>query len=238
MSTRTDRKMLFTGFGMLTAFTVILVLIFVPLFEAGNALNFMDALYNSVSKDSAYYIPKVQEENEKFAATQVEMNLALPDAEFAEVSRELLSKAIAGAGTVVPADASAPNKIVVSGKLGAILGAAMVDSDDMFHNRGEAVSARYGGRNARVATYTWWQLCAAMERDLNRQKLFAEAMFVSRVQKKAVECAYNYFGIEPLPISERWGTVVLSLIFYVFYTMWYGFAVMYLFAGASFRFEH
>ena len=231
MSTPEERKILLIGAGMLAAFTAVLVLIFLPLFAQGNALNLMDSLYNSVSKASAYYIEDVRKENEVFLDKAVELNLELPDADFAAVALPVLERAVGtatGEGT----------RVRVSGQLGKILAAALADADDMFHNRGEAVSGRYGGTDARVVTYTWWQICAAMERDLNRQKLFAEATFVSRVQKKAIECAYNYFGIEPEAIGERWGTVLLSLVFYVVYTMWYGFAVMYLFAGAGFRFGH
>ena len=61
---------------------------------------------------------------------------------------------------------------------------------------------------------------------------------VSAAQKRAVETVYNYYGIEPQRISDRFGIVILSLVFYVVYTVWYGFAIMYLFEGWGIKLSH
>ena len=53
-----------------------------------------------------------------------------------------------------------------------------------------------------------------------------------------MECSYNFYKIQPQNIGDRWGIVLFSLIFYVIYTVWYGFSVMYMFEGAGFRLEH
>ena len=74
-----------------------------------------------------------------------------------------------------------------------------------------------------------------MEKDLNRQKRFTDAQLTHTVQAKAVECAYNYYGIESQEIRDRWGTVLFSLVFYVLYTVWYGYAIMLLFEGLGFE---
>ena len=74
-----------------------------------------------------------------------------------------------------------------------------------------------------------------MEKDLNRQKLFAAAQLTHSVQAKTVECAYNYYGIEAQEIKNRWGTVLFSLVFYVLYTIWYGYGIMYIFEGLGFE---
>jgi len=86
--------------------------------------------------------------------------------------------------------------------------------------------------------YTWWNVAVATVKDLNRQKKFKEAKFVGTVKKKGIECAYNYYGIEPQQIGDRWGIVLFSLIFYVFYTIWFGFGVLFLFEGAGFKLDH
>lgn len=78
----------------------------------------------------------------------------------------------------------------------------------------------------------------AADRDLKKQKKFYEAKFLANVQKKAVECAYNYYKIEPQNISDKYGLVIFSLVFYVAYTLWYGFAIMNLFEGVGLRLEH
>ena len=50
-----------------------------------------------------------------------------------------------------------------------------------------------------------------------------------------MECAYNYYGIEAQEIRNRWGTVLFSLVFYVLYTIWYGYGIMYIFEGLGFE---
>ena len=70
-----DKKKFYLGLGMLVMFTVVLVLIFMPLLEGGkNGLNYLDSLYNSISKGSAYYIPAVKEESAAFKGN-VEMDI-------------------------------------------------------------------------------------------------------------------------------------------------------------------
>ena len=71
-----------------------------------------------------------------------------------------------------------------------------------------------------------------------KQKQFQEAKTVDLVVKKVVEPSYNYYGIEPQKISDRVFIVFFSLVFYVVYTLWYGFAVMYLFEGWGMKLEH
>ena len=56
--------------------------------------------------------------------------------------------------------------------------------------------------------------------------------------KKAVECSNNYYHIAPQKIGDRFGIVIFSLVFYVVYTLWYGFAIMFMFEGWGLRLEH
>ena len=76
-----------------------------------------------------------------------------------------------------------------------------------------------------------------MDKDLKRQKMFEEAKVVTSLKKKAVETSYNYYKIEPQKISDRLWVVVFSLVFYVVYTMWYGFSIMFLFEGWGLQLE-
>ena len=64
--------------------------------------------------------------------------------------------------------------------------------------------------------------------------MFAAARLTHTVQAKTVECAYNYYGIEAQQIKDRWLTVLISLVFYVLYTVWYGYGIMYTFEGLGF----
>jgi hypothetical protein len=128
-------------------------------------------------------------------------------------------------------------ELKVSGDLGKVLAASLSDADDMFHNKGEVINKRYVGVNEKAVLYGWWSSFKSLEKAFNRQKLFAEAKFVKSVQAKAVEMAYNFYKIEPQSIGERWGIVVISLLFYVIYTMWYGYGVMFMFEGTGYQLE-
>jgi hypothetical protein len=218
------------GIVLMVSFVAVLVAIFMPLFGDDNALDYLDNLYNSISKGSAYYIPKVQHEVEEHAAKTVSLNLDFKSAEVAGHAASLLADAGA------PASATGAT-VRAEGDLPTILRACLEDADDAYHGRGGELETRRGVA-PRVALHAWWSVLGAMERDLNRQRLFADAHLVHTVQTKAVECAYNYYGIAPSQISERWGTVLLSLVFYVIYTVWYGYAILYLFEGLGLQLSH
>jgi hypothetical protein len=53
-----------------------------------------------------------------------------------------------------------------------------------------------------------------------------------------VETSYNYYTIVPEKMTSKLGVVILSLIFYVVYTIWYGFGFMYMFEGWGMRLGH
>ena len=77
-----------------------------------------------------------------------------------------------------------------------------------------------------------------MEKGLKKQNKIKEAKVVDLVVKKALESSYNYYKIAPQKIGDRFGIVMFSLIFYVVYTIWYGFSIMFMFEGWGLRLEH
>jgi hypothetical protein len=77
-----------------------------------------------------------------------------------------------------------------------------------------------------------------MERRLQNQARYPEAEMISAVIKKGVECAYNFYGIEHERIADKIWVVLLSLVFYIVYTIWYGFALMFMFEGYGLRLSH
>jgi len=131
----------------------------------------------------------------------------------------------------------AGSEIKVSGDLGSILINCLEDSDQMFNNRGEVVKDKYK-MDERLSMYNWWMALKALTKDLNKQKKFAETKFIGDINKRAVECSYNYYKVIPENISAKWGLVVFSLVFYVVYTMWYGFAILFMFEGWGLKLEH
>ena len=225
-----EKNKFFGGLGMMIGFIIVLVVFFSPIFDGKNGLDFLDNLYNSISKGSAYYIPKIRTESDQFFGKMVSVTLNLKDENQARQTASLFT---AGGGEVNVAK----SQLQVSGDLGKILGNCLDDTDEMYHNRGEKVSNKYGYEERQVL-FNWWAAMKEMDKGLKDQKKFKEAKVVSLVKKKAVESSYNYYKIEPQKISDRWGIVIISLLFYVIYTLWYGFAIMFMFEGWGMRLEH
>jgi hypothetical protein len=224
---RTNTTKLGVGIALLVSFIIVLVIFFMPVFGGMNGLDYLDNLYNSISKGSAYYIPKVQHQVEVHGSKDVTLNLKMADAATAAAVEPIFNKA--GITTAVEG-----NNLMVNGDLAEIFSICLADADDAYHNREEALQARYGA-GARNVMYGWWAALGAIEKDLKRQKIFASADLAHSVQAKTVECAYNYYGIEAQNIKDRWAIVLFSLVFYVIYTVWYGYAIMYIFEGLGFE---
>ena len=225
-----QKKEFYSGFGMLLVFIIVLIILFSPVFKGQNGLEYLDALYNSISKGSAYYIPKVRGESDKFKGNMVDVNLIMADKRQAEQTARLFE---AGGAEAAVTDTN----LKISGDLGKILESCLKDADDMYKNEGEKVSAKYGYEERRVL-FNWWKAFKSMDKELKSQKKFKEAKVVALVVKKAVESSYNYYKIEPQKIGDRLGIVLFSLIFYVAYTLWYGFAIMFMFEGWGMKLGH
>ena len=224
------KKEFFGGLGMMAAFVAVLIIVFSPVFKGQNGLEYLDDLYNSISKGSAYYIPKVKEGADKFIGKSVDVTLVMANDEQAQQTAPLFMKA----GALV--NVSGP-ELKVSGDLGKILDNCIADADDMYHNEGEKVASKYGYNERRVL-YNWWKAAKAMDKDLKKQEKFEETKVISLVIKKTVESSYNYYKIKPEKISDKLGIVIFSLVFYVGYTLWYGFAIMFMFEGWGMKLGH
>lgn len=220
----------FLGLGLMMGFVVVLIFFFIPFYSGKNGLDYLDNLYNSISKGSAYYIPGLKKEIGKFANNAVNVNLNMANPEQA-AQTALLFK---GGGATVNVKG---NGVEVAGKLAGILENALADSDSMYWNKGQEVANKYGYRENKVL-YNWWSGFQEMQKSLNQQKKFKEAKIAAIVQKKALETSYNYYKIEPQKIGNRWVTVAFSLLFYVVYTLWYGFAMLFMFEGWGLKLGH
>lgn len=225
-----NKKTFGTGVALIVAFTVVLVAMFMPLFGGQNGLQYMDSLYNSISKGSANYIHKATTAAEKFNGQQIDVNLSFKTAEQADQ----VAKQLNAGGAMINISGET---LKVTGDLGKLLTNCLADAKLMYENNGDAIQSKYGFEPRRVM-YNWWQACTLLEEALNKQEQFKPANAVHTALTKAIEPAYNYFGIQAQNIKDRLGVVIFSLVFYVIYTLWYGFGIMYLFEGWGLRLEH
>ncbi|KAF1075886.1 hypothetical protein MKHDV_01684 [Halodesulfovibrio sp. MK-HDV] len=221
-----DHKNFMLGLVMAISFGCVFAGMFMPWFGNGrSAFQASDDLFNSISKGSTHYIGFLRENNQAVENTAVAVSLQFSSQEVAQQAALLLENT----GNVVMKDETS---LEFSGTLGSMLSSAITDSDTAFYNDEATLMKRYG-MLPKVVMYRWWQTLKETEKALKRQKMFPEAVVVNAVILKGVEVGYNYFGIEPKRASNSYGILSFALIFYVIYTLWWGYALFHLCEGVG-----
>jgi hypothetical protein len=218
-----NKKTFSLGVVFAISFLSVLALIFSPVFNGKNGLVFSDDSFNKLAKGSSYFIPKITKSVEKVAGKSVSISVKIDKADQVENTAKLFTTA--GATATVNGQ-----EMKVEGDLGAILQSALKDSDSMFNNDGKTVSDRYGYEEKTVIK-NWWAALSSIEKGLKKDKLVADAKVVSKVIKKGVEPGYNFYKIDSNKVVDHAGMMSGLLIFYVAYTMWWGYAIFYMFDG-------
>lgn len=218
-----NKKPFSIGVIFAISFMGVLLLIFSQVFMGKNGLQFADDSFNKLAKGSSYFIPKISRSVENFAGKPLVANLKIEKADDLEITAKIF--------TAAGAKVAVRNKqLDVEGDLGLILQSALKDADAMYKNDGKSVSARYGC-DEKKAMQNWWQAFGKIEKGLKKEKKITEAKIVADVTKKALEPGYNFYQIDANKVSEHVGMLSGLLIFYVVYTMWWGYAIFYLFEG-------
>jgi hypothetical protein len=224
-------KLKVRGIFMLITFFILLAVIFMPVFPGKvNGLDYMDNLFNMISKGSSYFIPESMSKSEKFAGKMIDVKIKLDDDARAVETAKLVQMS-GGQATV------AGKEVAIKGDMALIMKGSLVDSDFMFKNDGKSVADKYGYPE-KQAMFNWHTLFKKISTDLTKQEKFAEAKPFAEIQKKALEPAYNYFGVKAEDWKDNIALVIFALAFYVFYTLWYGFGLMYLFEGLGLKIGH
>jgi hypothetical protein len=224
-----NKSTFFTGAFLAATFAGVLALIFSPVFGKDkdgkdiNGLVYADDMFNKLSKGSSYFIPKVTKSNEQFANTAIAVSVKFEKPEQIDSTVKLLASAGIEAKNANP-------ELQINGNLGALMSKILQDSDDMYKNNGTAVAARYGIDEKKVME-SWHNMLKGVDKALKKQGKIEDAKIVSDVMKKAVEPAYNYYNIEAQSVVDKAGIMTGLLVFYVVYTMWWGFAIFYMFDG-------
>ncbi|KAB1442848.1 hypothetical protein [Pseudodesulfovibrio senegalensis] len=225
-----NKKEFTGGVALLVLFFVVLYAMFQPMFDGRNAMGYLDHLYNTISKGSVYYIPDIKSDVEGLKGQDIAFSLGYGTEIEATQSQSLFREA----GAMVERQGKTLN---VKGALSAMLGAALSDADLMYNNHGAALTDKYDVEPRR-ALFNWWTSLGLMDKELKKQGRFAASKVTSTVLNKGVEMSYNYYEIEPVQIMDELGMVIFSLAFYVIYTLWYGFAILFVFEGWGLRLSH
>lgn len=229
MAAIVDKKEFAIGMGLMASFVAVLIFMFTPSFKGKNAFQASDDLFNTISKGSAYFIPAVRAHAGEYAFDM--------DIEYharSEKSAEYAVMLLEHAGLTAH---RAGEMVQVRGELTDMVNAALDDADLMFYNKSGEMAAEYNipEDQAKEALGAWVDVLAGAERALTKQSKFDRAKYISQVKGKGVEPAYNYLGITPESAKSKAGILTFALAFYVIYTLWYGFAIFYLFESLGLK---
>jgi hypothetical protein len=224
-----DTKHFTIGLIMLIVFAIVLIVMSLSLFGGKNAFQAADNLYNSIAKASSYKIPQLEKLAQRFTGTAIDCAIAIERISEPDLTRRLLVSAGAEASVE-------DGRFSVKGDLGRIASAALKDAETMYFDREKELSARYENPGKKVL-FAWWKVLSQAQENLKRQKKVSQASFLDEVIKKGVEVGYNFYGIAPEKASSKVGTLAFSLIFYILYTIWWGFSIFFLFEGFGLAME-
>jgi hypothetical protein len=229
-----NKKEFAGGLALMAGFWIVFAILLSPIFPGQekklNMLDYMDSMYNSISKKSAYYIPEIVKKADKLKGESFSVEIKVED----KKSTPRIATMLRTSGATVE---EAEGKLKVSGDLGVVLNGAMADTELAYNNNGEALQARHGA-DAKQVMFDWHNTLSAIEKSFTKQEKFAQSTTLNKAKTKAVETAYNYYGIEAQSIKDKAVLVVASLVGYVIYTMWFGFAILFMFEGWGLKLEH
>jgi len=219
-----DHTMFRAGLVGLCVFLGLLAAMHLPLAQGRNALVWADDFFNQLAKHSAYYIPEGTAQAKALVGTPVDIGIRPRD--FADSRR--LAALVGSAG--IEARALPDGRVRIAGDLGRLSLTALADAEAAFRNQTAGIEAKYG-MGAEEVIYGWWVIFDGLTRRYVQEAKGAEADFAKFVSSKVLEPAYNFRGIEAKEIGGHAIALVGLLGFYVLYTLWYGFSIMFLFEG-------
>jgi len=76
-----NKKEFGLGLALFVAFWIVFAVFLSPVFEGKNLLDYMDNLYNTISKKSSYYIPDAQKKAAAYKGKQVDFVVTAKDAD-------------------------------------------------------------------------------------------------------------------------------------------------------------
>lgn len=211
---------------MLLSFMGIYAYMMSPSFGNGrNGLEYSDDMFNSISKGSAQEVVLGEiEKADKWNGTTIEVDLKCKDETQAARWADALNK-VDGADVQVN-----QANLTLKTDFGKLLTNISEDSVAMYDNKGDVVQAKYN-TDPRDAINRWYSITKAIGKALEGKEQFKESIYLSTYQKKVIEPAYNYYGVETKFVRDNKGTMTFMLLFYMVYTLWYGFAIYNLCVG-------
>jgi hypothetical protein len=207
------------------SFIGVLMLIFSPVFGEGkNGLEYSDALFNKLAKGSSYFIPELTESLKEVQGKDIGgTTIKMENADAASNAAKILTRA--HMNVVVKG-----SELTINGDLAKELGNVLDDSSAMYYNKGSEISQKYGMDEKEVMSI-WWGVLKRTAKEFQKTNRVEQSDVILEVMKKGIEPAFNFYNVEPQKVSDKSLTVTGLLLFYILYTMWWGYAIFYLFDG-------
>jgi hypothetical protein len=229
------------GLFLFFSFAVVLVLMFSPIFpktkagEPQNGLQWSDEMFNNLAKGSSYFIPRIAKNIDQFKGRMFSATFKMgkPEDKPGDAEKRALRSAVILAAAGAKVEVKGEELKVIEGDLGKILEAAIRDSETMFKNEGDKLKALYAADmktdDIKQIYRQWNNTLPKMSKQFEKEKKMEERKICADVVKKCIEAAYNFYGVDAVKVKDHIGLMAFLLIFYVTYTMWWGFAIFYLF---------
>ena len=223
-----NKKKFCMGLIGLFSFSIVFCLCLFPVIGGKSGVQFADDLFNQLAKNSAYHVPSAVKKAEQFKGfvVDVSVNPRWPEAD------KWVSGILAANGA--SASPVGDGRVRVRGDLGLLSMAAAADADLLYKGQEGELRKKYG-LSGREVIYYWWTAFDDFIRRYVQLNRAPEADFARFMTTRVLEPSYNFVGIEQRKISENPTIVTLLLAFYVIYTVWYGFSILYLFEGLGIR---
>jgi uncharacterized protein len=212
------------GIVGLGCFAVVLGFGLSPVYNQKNVLHFADNFFNQLAKNSVDYISQGHKKADDFKNKSID--IGIHPREIVDANR--LAKVIASNG--LEAKILDDGRVRIRGSLHNLAEAALADANYAFVNYSEKAAEKYQ-MGLYDVTYCWWNIFDSLTRRYNQENNAAEADFRKFMATKILEPAYNFRGIAAVKFRDNVLPVVLLLGFYVLYTLWYGFSILYIFEG-------
>ena len=220
-----NKKTMSIGALLGLSFIGVLILIFSPVFGEGkNGLEYSDALFNKLAKGSSYFIPELTESLKEVQGKDIGgTTIKMENADAASNAAKILTRA--HMNVVVKG-----SELTINGDLAKELGNVLDDSSAMYYNKGNEISQKYGMDEKEVMSI-WWGVLKRTAKEFQKTNRVEQSDVILEVMKKGIEPAFNFYDVEPQKVSDKALTVTGLLLFYILYTMWWGYAIFYLFDG-------
>ncbi len=183
-------------------------------------VHYTDEMFVSVSKGSVYFIPELVKIADQYVGKPLDVKIKKSDK-----AAKLFEN--------VNASVELKNgKLRINGDLGEILKNVLKDADAVFKGEDRGLYDRYGYAGKEVI-HQWWLSLKEIEGVYKTAKKFDEIKSLKTVRIKALEPAFNFCGVESASVSKHALGISAVIVFYVIYTVWWGYAIYFLSEGVG-----